>query len=759
MSDLIQKHNLRTIEWLNHSFENRANPSIFIWCIRPIVFFNLGLRIFFIFLKMGYKIVEKSFPLIGKKKTTEHGGEKIDFSDLNDISFLNILLYKKNIIVKHKKIYIPSKKITVQAAKKLRLVLNKSDHPLVSIVIPVYNKIGYTINCLLALQSNVNTEVPYEIIIINDNSTDETLNILSKVEGLNLINNATNLGFILSCMKGVEQAKGHYICFLNNDTEVQSNWLESLLETFNKYPNAGVVGSMLIYPNNQLQEAGGVIWANASGQNYGKLQNYTDPKYNFVRPVDYCSGASIIISKVDFELLGGFELDFIPAYYEDTDLCFAVRNKLKKQVLYQPKSRLLHYEGISAGTSTSSGMKRFQDINSKKFEKKWKDELQSHFASDSPEATKEALRLCGEKTIIVIDSYIPRYDRESGSLRLFHILKIFKQLNYHVIFVPDNGNPEEPYTEILQQMGIEVLYYTQRFNIPLIRQIKERLSSINIAWICRPTLADKYASIFKADNRIKIIYDTIDLHYIRLKREAELYPERSEAISWEEMQKLELKIASIADQTISITDTDKNVLEFQGVSNVETVPNIHFPYQKERPSYEKRAGILFIGSYDHKPNIDAVVWLCKEIMPIVWKKYPDIIVTLLGNNPKKNILAIASPNVIIPGFVEDVSPYFLNNRIFVAPLNYGSGMKGKIGQSLEYSLPVLSTSIGVEGMNLKNLHNCIIAEDTESFAKEIVNLYFDKEIWESISHKCHEAIQPYSPEYIKEKISKMLISL
>jgi GT2 family glycosyltransferase len=753
MYDLIQKYNLIILKWLNNSYDNRKANSNFFWCIQPAVFFRLNLRVFFIISKKVLKIFfAKSKTLSGNEANTynREGGKK---------TLLNILLYRENNVIHNKFFYTPSERLNVDQIRKLAFTFSKVQKPLVSIVIPVYNKLEYTVNCLLSLQKNISNKITYEIIIVNDNSKDETSEIFGKVEGIKLINNAENIGFILSCMKGADQSTGHYICFLNNDTEVLAGWLETLVGTFKEYPKAGLVGSMLIYPNNQLQEAGGVIWSDATGWNYGRLKNFIDPKYNFVRPVDYCSGASIIISKEDFYNAGGFEKDFVPAYYEDTDLCFSVRHKLNKQVLYQPESKLLHHEGISAGTSTSSGMKRFQNINAEKFRVKWQKELQTHFASGSKNAAQAPTRFCGEKTIIIVDTGVPLFDKDSGSYRMYHIIKILKQLNYHVIFVPDNDEPTQPYTQKFQQMGVEVLYYTSDFKVSLINQIRELLNSIDIAWVCRPDHASKYFPVFRSNPKIKIVYDTIDLHYMRLKREIELYPERGRTSDWQKVQRLELAMAKSADKVLAITNTDKEILENQGVINLETIPNIHVPYKKEKPPFEERKGILFIGSYHHKPNVDAVVWLCSEIMPLVWEKHPDIVVTLLGNNPGENILNLAGPNIVIPGFIEDVSSYFLNNKIFVAPLNYGSGMKGKIGQSLEYSLPLISTSVGVEGMNLLTNYNCIIAEDTQSFAREIVRLYYDKTLWESISSKCHEAIHQYSPEYVRERISGILHSL
>jgi len=635
------------------------------------------------------------------------------------------------------------------------------ESPVVSIIIPVYNKVSYTIRCLRSLVHNVSDKFSYEVIVVNDCSSDETKEYLEAIEALVLVNNVENIGFIHSCNAGANASKGKYLYFLNNDTEVMPNAIESLVETFATTPNVGAVGSKLLYPTGRLQEAGGIIWQNSSGWNYGRNENPHDPKYNFMRSVDYCSGASLLVKRETFDALNGFERDFAPAYYEDTDLCFAVRHKLGLEVIYQPKSEIIHYEGISSGTSTSSGIKRYQVINAEKFKKKWADALRRHPINEKgyEDAHRAARRFQGSKTVLVVDSYLPYYDKEAGSRRLFQILKIFKELGCHVIFLPDDMRSTEPYISELQNMQIEVLYTCNGFGTSPEEQLKERLPLIDLAWVCRPNLMKRYLPILRENDQIEVIYDTIDLHYLRMKREFDLGVASESAkqdISWVDMQALELKMAMQAERTITVTHTEKDILEKQGASAIDIVPTIHFPYRGEKPSFEERSGLLFIGGYNHTPNVDAVEWLCREIMPLVWAHIPEMTVTLLGSNPSSKVMQLASDQVSVPGYVADVSPYFLNHRIFVAPLRFGAGMKGKIGQSLEFALPLVSTAIGVEGMNLVSGRDAIEANTTEAFASAVIRLYTNKQDWEHLARHSEAAISLYSPEAVREVLSKIV---
>ena len=650
---------------------------------------------------------------------------------------------------------------SAKLAEPRPLEIASSDNPLVSIIIPVYNQFAYTFNCLESLSVNLSSDLAYEIIIVNDASSDETLEQLATlVKGIKVLTNAENSGFIRSCNYGASQAKGQYLYFLNNDTRILENCLESLVKLIINNPQVGAVGSKLIYANSKQQEAGGIIWNSADGWNYGRLDSPEEPEYNYVRPVDYCSGASLLVPTDLFKQLGGFSQDFIPAYYEDTDLCFAIR-ELGYQVLYQPQSNVIHYEGITSGTDLSSGTKQYQVINQTKFREKWSKVLTKHLDNDANNVPKAARRLQGKPTILVIDSYVPLYDRESGCVRLLNILKLLLNLGYSVIFFPDNGYPEQPYTSVLQQMGIEVIYGTaQRYNLE--EKLIKYLPLIDGVWLCRPELCDKYMDLIRLKTKVPIIYDTIDLHFLRLKRQKDyLDPSyQNTSWSWQTYQKLELNYANQAEATVVVTEDEKQVLSSLGVKNVWVIPNIHEEISlSEKVAFDQRSGLVFIGSYNHPPNIDAVKWLCLEIMPLVWASRPDITVNLLGSNLKDEVKELANDQVIVTGYVPEVEPYFQKSRIFVAPLRFGAGMKGKIGQSLSLGLPTITTKIGAEGMGLIDHQDVLIADTAEEFARAVIELYDNMQLWQKLADNSLETIKRYQPATVQTNLQALLSNL
>ena len=249
-----------------------------------------------------------------------------------------------------------------------------------------------------------------------------------------------------------------------------------------------------------------------------------------------------------------------------------------------------------------------------------------------------------------------------------------------------------------------------------------------------------------------------------MKRASELEANKSlseidpEAQEWQQIKKIELAAASQANLTITVTATEQKILRQQGINNVAVIPNIHLPYQGKIPDFDRREGILFIGGYNHLPNVDAVTWLCREIMPLVWQTQPEIKVTLLGSNPNGEVRSLASDRIIVTGYVRDITPYFLSHKLSVSPLRYGAGMKGKIGHSLEYALPVISTAIGTEGMDLMPEIDVLEGNSSEELARQIIRLYNDKQLWHQLSRNCHRAIASYSPNKIQQKLSLIVNS-
>ena len=286
-------------------------------------------------------------------------------------------------------------------------------------------------------------------------STDKTRQIENIIKNIIVIHNDKKYNFLINCNNASNYAKGKYILFLNNDTKVHKDWIISLYNLIENDEKIGMVGSKLIYPNGLLQEAGGIVWNDGDPDNFGKWNKADLPEYNYVKEVDYISGASIMIRKSIWKKIGGFDKRFSPSYFEDTDLAFEIR-KLGYKVKYQPKSVVVHYEGISNGKDLKSGIKKYQVKNKELFIEKWKNELKNQNEKFNIFNARD--RGYHKNRILVFDNSVPNFDKDAGGRCTYLYLNLFREIGFHVTFIPNNFKLFEPYTSILQQNGIEVLY-------------------------------------------------------------------------------------------------------------------------------------------------------------------------------------------------------------------------------------------------------------------------------------------------------------
>lgn len=634
------------------------------------------------------------------------------------------------------------------------ICLNTASEPVVSVIIPVYGKCEYTIRCLASIAQNPSSEL-FEVIVVDDSSPDNTVEILSMVKGIRLIKNRENLGFIRTCNHGAEEARGQFLLFLNNDTVVLPGWLDELKRTFDDNDNVGLVGSKLIYPDGTLQEAGGIIWQDGSGWNYGRNDDPDKPAYNYLREVDYCSGASIMVPRKLFFDVGCFDERYIPAYYEDTDLAFSLREK-GYRVMYQPLSRIVHYEGVSSGTDLNSGVKKYQVDNSKKFYEKWKRILADHRKNgDSPDYEKERNV---EKRILVIDAVTPAPDKDSGSVDVQSYFTILLSLGYKITFIPaDNFQNVEGYTELLQRQGIECLYFP--FNRDVLTHLKEKGDEYEVVMLYRADYASLYIDdVKKYCPDAMTIFNTVDLHYLRMQRQAEIEdsePLRREAARYKEM---ELSLIEKADKTIILSEAESSLLLNEGVAEekLSIVPLIR-EIPGRNNAFNNRKDIVFVGGFQHTPNIDAILYFCNEIWPLIRNRLKTIKLYIIGSNMPDSIKQLDIPGVYPVGFIKDLSDYFDNSRLSVAPLRYGAGLKGKVGASLAYGLPCVATSTAVEGSGLIDNEQVLVADDPEAFSKAVCELYDNQELWESLSVTGLEFVSnEYSIEAGRSRIMKVL---
>jgi len=630
----------------------------------------------------------------------------------------------------------------------------------VIISILTWNKLELLRNCIESIFKN--TRYPfYRICVFDQASTDGTREYLESLgDKIDVIHSPENIGFVLGNNQVFKKYPDNDILLLNNDTLVTDGWLEALVECAYSAEDIGIVGAKLIYPDGRLQEAGGEVFRDGSARNIGKYDDPNKPEYNLLREVDYCSGACLYIKRDLLNRIGGFDERFVPGYCEDTDICFRAR-EVGFKVMYQPKSVVVHLEGATATTDVRRGLKRYQPINQRKFYKKWKEVLKHHRRSAFEVPSKE-----GKEKILIVSHEVPMYDKGAGEVRTHWLAKALTKY-YTVVLLCYVG--VEKYIRAYQEMGITV--FQELFKPSEGGEVKECPIDFKALFThndFKIILFNRYEPALRYIDYIQrfspnslLVLDSQDIHFLREEREAAVL--KRDDLLWKAQQtkKEELATYEKMDVIVTVTDEDRErILAESSNLDVRTIPG-HGAYKLIDESVDsERKDLIFVGGFRHTPNVDAIQYFCKEIFPLIKKELPDVKLFVVGSNPPPEVLALGREDIIVTGYVPDIQPYFRACRISVAPLRYGAGMKGKIADSMAAGLPVVTTSIGAEGMGLIAGVHLLVADAPADFAKAVVLLYKDEALWERLSQNGRRFIQEkYNPEVLEKKWIQLLSSL
>lgn len=621
--------------------------------------------------------------------------------------------------------------------------------PDVSIIIPVYGQLPYTLACLRSI-SHAENEASFEIIIVDDHSAVSDFRALLGIENLRVQRNAENVGFLHSCNRGAKEARGRDLVFLNNDTLVTDRWLDRLIETRESFPSAGLVGSQLVFPDGKLQEAGSIVWSDGSAHNYGSGDDPTDPRYSFARKSDYVSAASVLIDREFFESLEGFDEIYVPAFYEDTDLAFKVRSA-GKEVVYQPGSVVIHFGGASHGRDTDSGLKQHQVVNRGTFRERWAGALEAQPAPGS--SVDSAAIPAGESRLLVIDATMLTPDKDAGSLRMFNLIKVLSGMGYVATFVPNDLSCDKEGIDLLTRSGIQVICPPHYQSIE--RFLQSSGAQFDLVIVSRPDSAENCLDRVRlyCPNAL-VLYDTVDLHFLRREREIALTGSSTTDPSIPEK---ELRACARADAAITVSDYDRSrLLEKLPEATVHVVSLIDEVRHVSKP-FDERDGLLFIGGFRHRPNVDAVVWFLDEVFPILSDWIPGIRFHIVGPDPPEEIRNRANETVIVEGYLESVDGQYVDRRVSVAPIRYGSGVKGKINQAMAYGLPCVATPEAVEGMDIDLQEEILVAKNARDFAESVAELYESEALWLELSRNSKRSIErSYSPAVAEQKLRNLL---
>ena len=640
-------------------------------------------------------------------------------------------------------------------ADSIRLPLAAA--PIVSVIVPTYGQVDYTLRCLASIAAHAPL-APMEVIVVDDAFPGAEAADLAKPRGVRLLRNERNLGFLRSCNAAARAARGEYLLFLNNDTEARAGWLDLLLAVFADRADAGIVGSKLLNADGALQEAGGILWDDASAWNYGRGGAADAPAFNYLREVDYCSGASIMVRRAAFLDMGGFDERYAPAYCEDSDLSFRMRQRGLK-TYYQPRSEVVHHEGVSHGRDPALGVKSRQAVNQAVFRRVWAADLaRDHFpnATHVMRARDRAPgpgrgRGPGRGIVLVVDHYVPEPDRDAGSRTILAFLRALLSAGHAVKLWPFNMHPTPGYTQALQDMGIEVCHGPGHPGFPA--WLKIHGEDIDRVLLSRPDVAEMMLPLARAGTKARIAYYGHDLHYRRMRAQGELTGDAALLRAAEAMRIREMAIWKRCDSVL-YPSAEEAALAHALVpsARVHAVPPYAYgplPADPARiPPAEKT--ILFVAGFGHPPNAEAALWFVRSVLPLILSSSPWARLSIVGSDPPAAIQALAGPHVSVSANVSDaeLDTAYALARVAVVPLLAGAGVKRKTVEALWHGVPLVTTAAGAQGSpGMEEL--AIVTDEPRAFADAVNKLLADDTLWRSQSLA--------QREYARERFSETAV--
>ena len=625
--------------------------------------------------------------------------------------------------------------------------------PRVSVIIPTYGQVDFTLRCLASI-ADAPPAVPVEVLVVDDASGDPRVASLAGVRNLRLTRREQNLGFLRSCNAAAKEARGELLFFLNNDTEVMPGAIDALVRLLEARPDAGMVGSRLLYPDGVQQEAGGIVWRDGSAWNYGNRDDPRKPEYNYVREADYISGAAIMLPRARWDEMGGFDEAFLPAYCEDSDLAFRLRAAGWK-VLYQPQSIIIHHEGVSHGTDTTSGIKAHQVANTRKLFDRWRDTLARESLPSGERVMRARDRSIGRKVTLVIDHYVPQPDQDAGSRSMVAFMEALLATGRVVKFFPANGARCSGYTEALQQRGIEVLYGPWAGDFAA--WIEANGLEIDEVLLSRPSIAVPLLPALRHFCRAPVVFYGHDLHFARMRSTPGAMDDAASRAEIDAMEAMERSVWRSVDEVLYPSQDEADVVRAlePGVrARAITAYALPTPAPVREPPPPADGGLIFVGGFAHPPNQDAAVWFVRSILPLVRARHPGLKVVLAGSHPSAEVRALAGDGVEVTGFIsdEELGRRYAAARVAVCPLRIGAGVKLKVVEGMHRGLPVVTTPVGVQG--LPGLESIVdVAEEPAALADALIRLLEDDDLWrQRVAEQTAYVAAHFSPAAMRDAL-------
>lgn len=638
------------------------------------------------------------------------------------------------------------------------LAFEEQQAPEVSILVTAFGGFEMTRDCLESIR-DAGAGATFEVVLVEDASGEAEMDRFATVAGLRYLRNASNLGFLRSVNAALPSLRGRYVHLLNNDTRVRPGWLDALLHTHALFPDCGVAGSRLVGGDGLLQEAGAVVWSDGDGWNVGRGSAADDPAHDGLREVDYVSGASVLLPADLFRAVGGFDERYAPAYYEDTDLSFRLRERGMK-TYYQPRSVVVHAEGGSHGTDTGAGGKAWQRRNREVFRQRWTAELAR---AQCPRGTLPFLasrRAQLRRMVLVADRHAPHTDRDAGSRAIWQFMRELQECGFDVRFWSLLPERDARYRALLEMHGIEYLD-ASRCSGGFRGWMAEHGAYLDDLVLSRPEVAEALLPQARGVTAARIVYYGHDIHFLRLQGQHEAEG-GGDAAAVARMRAREIAVWRQSDVVLYPSAAEVReataVLEAEGETRiVEAMPLFGFPPRAAAaPVPGGRAGLLFVGGFAHAPNRDGIRWFVAEAWSRLRAAFPDLRLAVAGAGADGLFDGLDADGVEVLGAVgeAELADRYAQSRVAIAPLRFGAGVKGKVLEAMNAGLPCVTTAVGIQG--IEGASGLEVADDAAAFAERVAALLTDDDRWRRAAERAMAWIdRHYSVEALRGVVASL----
>lgn len=615
-------------------------------------------------------------------------------------------------------------------ASSEQLEFPQTDEANISIVLVFYQQAHLSYLCLQSLLKFA--DVSYELIIVDNASTDGTTRLLDKISNARIIRNTENLGFVKAVNQAGEIANGEYMLLLNNDALIEENTLSNALRVIESDETVGAVGAKIKLLDGSMQEAGSIIWNDGACLGYGRGKSPTEYETMFQRDVDYCSGAFLLFRSSSFKSLNGFDLDYAPAYYEESDFCIRLQ-KQGLRIVYVPTSQITHYEFASSGGM--EGAKKLQAEHRDVLCSKHAEFLKEHLTNDASNVLRARTRN-SFPNILVIDDRVPYPSLGAGYPRCSNLLFELSKMELNISFYPLLF-PEEEWDDVYNTLPNTIEVILKSGHDELQSFLEARKNFYQYVVVSRVHNMEFFNHCLSLDpdllGEAKIIYDAEAVSAPREILRMEFLGEAMSAEDQVELIDKELQQSRLAEKIVAVSKNEAEIFKRHGYT--DTVVLGHTIASKPGDNeFGQRSDLLFVGALrdEGSPNVDSLLWFLINVFPLIEQAIPGIKLNIVGDNSAPSLATINKENINFTGRLDSIEEMYNASRVFIAPTRFAAGIPHKIHEAAAKGLPSVTTALLAQQLGWQDGKELLVGDTPMDYATQCIKLYQDERLWQDV---------------------------